>query len=242
MRHRQLPIENVQCHRHGGHGSGHHGGFGPGRHGGFGPEGPLGRGGFGGRGFGPGGPGGFGQGPFGPGGPGGPGFGPRGRGGRRRRGDVRLALLMLLKLDGPANGYGLMQGLEQRSDGNWRPSPGSVYPALSQLEDEGLIRSTQREGDTGRTFELTEQGTRHLDELGDRKAPWDTEDDGAQNERLALRNAIVGTGKAAWHVAQDATPAQIEEAVKILEEARRSLYRVLAGDSGADAPSGSDAE
>jgi hypothetical protein len=72
--------------------------------------------------------------PFGP--PFGPGFG---RGSRARRGDVRAALLVLLAEE-PRNGYGLMQEIESRSEGAWRPSPGSVYPALQQLEDEGLVR------------------------------------------------------------------------------------------------------
>ena len=197
--------------RHGGRG-----GFGPeGGPGPFGPEGGPGP-------FGPG----FGRGPaFG--GRGGP--GPRGRG-RRRRGDVRLALLMLLKLDGPRNGYQLMQGLDERSDGRWRPSPGSVYPALAQLEDEGLIRGTQVEGESGRTFELTDTGGEHLAKLGEIKAPWEPEDAEVENPRIAVRNGVISIGRAAWHVAQDGTPAQIEEAVKILEDARRKVYRLLAGD------------
>ena len=82
----------------------------------------------------------------GPGGPFPPGF-PfhRGRGPRARRGDVRAALLALLAEE-PRNGYQLMQEIERRSDGAWRPSPGSVYPALQQLEDEGLIRAEVQDG------------------------------------------------------------------------------------------------
>ena len=196
--------------RHGGRGGfGAEGGPGPFSH--EGDPGP----------FGPG----FGRGPaFGRGGP-----GPRGRG-RRRRGDVRLALLMALKLDGPRNGYQLMQGLDERSDGRWRPSPGSVYPALAQLEDEGLIRGTQVEGESGRTFELTETGVKHVDEQGEVKPPWEPEDAEAENPRIAVRNAIISIGRAAWHVSQDGTPAQLDEAVKILEDARRKVYRLLAGD------------
>ncbi|HWE83103.1 MAG TPA: helix-turn-helix transcriptional regulator, partial [Gaiellaceae bacterium] len=57
---------------------------------------------------------------------GGPGFGgpggPRGR--RMRRGNVRAAILLLLEEE-PRNGYQVMQEIEQRSDGAWRPSPGS---------------------------------------------------------------------------------------------------------------------
>src|SRR3954452_18836148 len=80
--------------------------------------------------------------PWGRGGVGGP-YGQRRR--RRPRGDVRAALLLLLA-EQPFNGYGLMQEIEQRSNGEWRPSPGSVYPALSQLEDEGLVRSEEPGG------------------------------------------------------------------------------------------------
>ena len=137
---------------------------------------------------------------------------------------------MLLKLDGPRNGYQLMQDLDERSDGRWRPSPGSVYPALAQLEDEGLIRGTQVEGESGRTFELTDTGSEHLATLGEIKAPWEPDDAEAENPRIAVRNGVISIGRAAWHVAQDGTPAQIEEAVKILEEARRKVYRLLAGD------------
>src|ERR687893_3158314 len=99
-----------------------------------------------------------------------PGFGPP-RGPRARRGDVRAAVLVLLAEE-PRNGYQLMQEIEQRSDGVWRPSPGSVYPALQQLEDEGLVRIAEREG--RKAYELTDEGRAHVaarrDELG---APWD---------------------------------------------------------------------
>ena len=165
---------------------------------------------------------GFGPHGFGPGGPGGP--------RRRRRGDVRLALLMLLSLESPLNGYQLMQGLEERSDGRWRPSPGSVYPALQQLEDEGLIHSVQTEGDTGRAFELTDAGRQHLAERDLQKAPWEPEADEAGNPRGRVRHAIGGLVRTAAHVFQDGTPEQVEEALNILEEARKKLYRLLAGE------------
>src|SRR5215218_4893726 len=88
-----------------------------------------------------------------------PGFGPP-RGPRARRGDVRAALLVLLGEE-PRNGYQLMQEIEQRSDGVWRPSPGSVYPALQQLEDEGLVRVAPGEG--RKAFELTDEGRAHVE-------------------------------------------------------------------------------
>jgi DNA-binding PadR family transcriptional regulator len=197
--------------RHGGHGHG------PFRHGfGDGEDGPgFGPGGFvrGGRGFGPGG--------FGPG-------GPRGRG-RRRRGDVRLALLMLLKLEGPRNGYQLMQALGERSDGRWAPSPGSVYPALSQLEDEGLISSTQVEGESGRAFALTTAGEEHLAERGEVRAPWEPESD-ADDAVAGLRQAVISTIRAIRQVGADGNEEQIAKATELINETRRGLYRLLAGD------------
>ena len=166
----------------------------------------------------------------------GPGFGPGRHGGhggprRRRRGDVRLALLMLLNVEHPLNGYQLMQGLEERSDGRWRPSPGSVYPALQQLEDEGLIRSVQAEGESGRAFELTDAGTAHLEERGEQKAPWESDEEEEGNPRHRFRHGLQGLMRAVMHVAQDGTPEQIDEALKIIEDARKKLYRLLAGDS-----------
>jgi DNA-binding PadR family transcriptional regulator len=137
---------------------------------------------------------------------------------------------MLLQVEHPLNGYQLMQGLEERSDGRWRPSPGSVYPALQQLEDEGLIRSVPSEGESGRSFELTDKGREHLAERGDQKAPWEPEQDDEGNPRHRIRHSIHGLMRAVMHVAQDGTPEQIEEALLILEESRKKLYRLLAGD------------
>jgi DNA-binding PadR family transcriptional regulator len=174
---------------------------------------------YGGHGFGP---------PFGPGG----GFGPRGS--RARRGDVRAALLVLLAEE-PRNGYGLMQEIEARSNGAWRPSPGSVYPALSQLEDEGLVRA--QEGGGRKLFDLTEEGrayvTEHAVELG---TPW--EEVGGGESVGELRSLVFGVGGAVMQVVQAGSPEQVAEAAKVLEETRRSLYRILAGDDrgGDDAP------
>jgi DNA-binding PadR family transcriptional regulator len=109
----------------------------------------------------------------GPGGFGGfgPGYGPRGRGRKARRGDIRTAALLLLAEE-PRNGYQIMQDVEERSDGVWRPSPGSVYPALAQLEDEGLIKTDT--GDGRKLFAITDEGRKVLAERGeDRPAPWE---------------------------------------------------------------------
>src|SRR5271163_3335980 len=81
--------------------------------------------------------------------------GPRGRGRKARRGDIRTAALLLLAEE-PRNGYQIMQDIEERSGGVWSPSPGSVYPALAQLEDEGLIRTEEHDG--SKLFAITDEG------------------------------------------------------------------------------------
>ena len=162
------------------------------------------------------------------------GFGPPGRGGRRaRRGDVRAAALLLLE-EQPRNGYQLMQEIEDRSGGMWRPSPGSVYPALSQLEDEGLVRSD--EGAGRRAFELTDEGRKYVEEhreaLG---VPWDDAGGEVPPGILELRSLMMQLGMASMQVAQAGDEAQTAEARKVLEDARRALYRILAGDEPPEA-------
>lgn len=192
-----------------------------------GPHGFGGRGEFGERGPGFGGP--FGPGPRGP-------FG-RGGGRRARRGDIRLAALLLLAEE-PRNGYAIMQELEQRSGGLWRPSPGSVYPALSQLEDEGLIRS--READGGRVFELTDAGKAQVAERPeDAPAPWDTVGQDVPDAARALMGQMRQLGMALTQVAQSGSTAQAEKATAVLDEARRAIYRILAdGDTGGTSGTG----
>ena len=163
---------------------------------------------------------GFGFGPFGPGG----GHFRTGRG-RGRRGDVRAALLVLLAEE-PRNGYQLIQEIGERSGGVWRPSPGSVYPALSQLEDEGLVVVDESEG--RRTFRLTDAGRSYVEEraaqLG---APWD---DVAEPfaHLTGVRQATAQIHVAIQQVVAVGSDEQIERAEAILDEARRALYRILA--------------
>jgi DNA-binding PadR family transcriptional regulator len=173
-----------------------------------------------------GGPGGFGPGPFGPGG-----FGPRWkmRHGRRiRRGDVRAAIPLLVEEE-PRNGYQIMQELESRSGGVWRPSPGSVYPALQLLADEGLIRSEARDG--GNVFELTEAGKAHVEEHRERLgSPWEQAGEGVPEGVRELGGLLGQVGVAVQQVMQAGTEAQVAAASKLLADARRSLYGVLAED------------
>jgi DNA-binding PadR family transcriptional regulator len=179
-----------------------------GRHGGGGPWG-----------FGPG------QEMFG-GGRGGPwGGGGRGRGRRARRGDVRAALLLLLA-EQPANGYQLIQEITSRSDEVWTPSPGSVYPALAQLEDEGLVRATETDG--RRAFELTDEGRTHVEENRERFGlPWEAVKGDGDDDRQELRTLLGQVGAA---MVQAVASGHTEEAKQVLVDARRQLYTILAED------------
>src|SRR3954449_3664793 len=166
----------------------------------------------------------------GPGGWGIPGD-PRAWGGRRRRmrrGDVRAALLVLLD-EQPHTGYRLIEEIERRSEGQWRPSPGSVYPTLQQLEDEGLIRPEPGEGRT--PFTLTDEGrayvAEHREALGE---PWAKPAAGVAEGRLELRGLVAQIGAATFQVAAAGNDDPVARAKELLAETRRGLYRLLADD------------
>ncbi|MFG2948260.1 PadR family transcriptional regulator [Streptomyces adustus] len=174
--------------------------------------------------FGPGGPG-FGPGGFGPGG--GP-WGGRGRGGgprgRARRGDVRASILALLK-DRPMHGYEMIQEIAERSGGAWKPSPGSVYPTLQLLEDEGLIISETEGGK--KLFALTEQGRAAAEEGAD--APWEEASRGVDWEALSeIRQAGFGLMEAFGQVWKTGSKEQREKALAVINDARKKLYLILA--------------
>jgi len=161
-----------------------------------------------------------------------PGFGPP-RGPRARRGDVRAALLVLLAEE-PRNGYQLMQEIEQRSDGVWRPSPGSVYPALQQLEDEGLVRVEPGEG--RKAYGLTDDGRGHVEARGDELAdPWDAVKGDMGEGAWELMSAMRQIGMALFQLTHSGTEAQQQEAKEVLAETRRALYRILAEESPGEA-------
>jgi DNA-binding PadR family transcriptional regulator len=138
---------------------------------------------------------------------------------------VRAAILLVLA-DEPAHGYQIMQRLEERSGGAWRPSPGSVYPTLQLLEDQGLIRGEEAEG--RRVFSLTEAGTAEAIAIRERvgDAPWETT--GPEDPRMALRQAVHALGGAARQVALAGSADDAQKALEILREARRSIYALLA--------------
>lgn len=202
---------------------------------------------------GPGGPGGPGPGPgpfwyAGPaGGPLGPGgwganrrWGPRGAKpwGRARRGDIRSAILVLLA-EKPMHGYEIIGELSERTEGLWRPSPGSIYPTLQLLEDEGLVSAQVDEapGNAGKKrYALTEEGRRAAAELAKGPLPWEQLAAGAPAGARALRQAMVTLLPVVRQVGMAGGPREYEEAVKVLDEARRKLYMILAADQGAGGP------
>jgi DNA-binding PadR family transcriptional regulator len=144
---------------------------------------------------------------------------------RARRGDVRTALLSLLE-DKPMHGYDLIRELEQRSGGMWRPSPGSVYPTLQMLEEEGLVSSEEQDGK--RVFSLTDAGRTELEERRARggEAPWQF---GPMSEGIGqLREAAFQLAAAAMQVARTGSDPQRKQAAEILAEARKKLYGILA--------------
>ena len=187
---------------------------------------------FGGQGFAPGDPRGFGRG-FGPG------RGPRGSRGdgrrRARRGDVRVGIVLLLA-EGPLNGYGVMRELAERSSGEWSPSSGAVYPALSQLEDEGLIAPEPEAGP--KHFALTDAGREEAEKLGEKRAPWDlgesegvsedAQDGGGSAPGREMADSVRQAMLAMRAVMATGDEELIEKAKDQIDELRRELYALLA--------------
>lgn len=185
--------------------------------------------------------GGFGPPPFGGGpgrpmgGPFGPGFGGHGgrrggphgrRGGRARRGDVRASLLALLK-ERPMHGYEMIAEIAERSGGAWRPSPGSIYPNLQLLEEEGLVTAEEVGGK--RLVSLTEAGRAEA-EAGPAE-PW--AEAGREVDWEAVQEvgqALASVEQAVQQVMRTGTEAQRTKGLAVLTEARKKLYLILAED------------
>ena len=172
-------------------------------------------------------------------GPGMHGFGPRGRGRKARRGDIRTAALLLLAEE-PRNGYQIMQEVEERSGGVWNPSPGSVYPALSQLEDEGLIRTEESEG--RKVFAITDAGRTAVAERTEGKpAPWEQISDEFGPAAHELGKLMREVAFAFAQVMRTGSEQQMNAAGDVLKSARRDLYRILADGDDGDATVGEKA-
>ncbi|MCU1413596.1 MAG: PadR family transcriptional regulator [Microbacteriaceae bacterium] len=155
----------------------------------------------------------------------------RGQFGRRAgervgRGDVRAAVLALLAEE-PMHGYQIIHEVEERSGGAWKPSPGSVYPTLQLLVDEGLISAEESNG--RKTYSLTDAGKKAADSAGDKSTPWAAQS-AKDGGRSALPKAGFDLAQAAAMVGRTGTPEQVKAAVAVLEDARRKLFTILAQD------------
>lgn len=189
---------------------------GPGRHGrggpGHGGPGPFGRGGFPGRLF--------------------------GRGPQMERGSIRVALLALLN-EGPMHGYQMIRELAERSGGAWQPSPGSVYPTLQLLQDEGLVTAADVDG--RRVYSITEAGKAAFRERGQEPLPWENAQEAAGDGVADLHALALQVFAAVRQVAHAGNETQLKQAREVLAGTRRSLYRILAEDEPeADTPAGTE--
>ncbi len=157
--------------------------------------------------------------------PGRPGFG-LGPGGRARRGDMQAAILGLLA-EAPMHGYQLIQELASRSGGAWTPGPGSVYPTLQAMEEQGLIAGEQ--DGSRRVFSLTDAGREAVATQAEGQAPMPWEQMAqASGPRLALRQAVGALFAAVAQVERTGTDEQAEKATAIVDQSRKALYLLLA--------------
>lgn len=147
-------------------------------------------------------------------------------GSRMGRGDVRTAVLTLLA-EQPMHGYQIIREVEERSGGSWKPSAGSVYPTLQLLSDEGLIAAEESNG--RKIYALTDAGRAEASGAA-ASAPWDASGSGEGSGFAALPKAGIELAQAAAQVGRTGTPDQVQQAVVVLEEARRRLYSILAQD------------
>ncbi|MGJ3188923.1 PadR family transcriptional regulator [Paenarthrobacter sp. FR1] len=146
-------------------------------------------------------------------------------GSRAGRGELRSAILALLA-ERPMHGYQIIREIEERSGGNWKPSAGSVYPTLQLLADEGFVSSEESNG--RKIYSLTEAGREDV-ASAEASPPWDSAG-AAGTGFAALPKAGMELAQAAAQVGRTGTPKQVQEAVAVLEEARRKLYKILAQD------------
>ncbi|MGL4340012.1 MAG: PadR family transcriptional regulator [Rhodoglobus sp.] len=146
---------------------------------------------------------------------------------RMGRGDVRAAVLALLA-EKPMHGYQIIHEIEERSNGSWKPSPGSVYPTLQLLADEGLISAKESNG--RKTYSLTDDGRAQTETTADRSAPWETSNAKESGRTTALAKAGIDLAQAAAQLGRCGNPDQVKQGITVLDEARRKLYVILAQD------------
>jgi len=121
------------------------------------------------------------------------------------------------------HGYEMIQELEARTGGRWRPSAGSIYPTLQLLEDEGMVRGEEADGK--RVFALTEFGGEAAERLAERRLPWDHEEDSPHHQ---LRSEAIRVRTALQQIAQTGDDEHVKKALGLLVETRKSLYSILA--------------
>ncbi|MFJ6164626.1 PadR family transcriptional regulator [Micromonospora orduensis] len=155
-------------------------------------------------------------------------WGGRGRGrGRGRRPNVRAAVLALLT-ERPMHGYEMIQEIDSRTGGAWRPSPGSIYPTLQLLEDEGVIAASTEESSGGRKrFTVTEAGQAEATEAAQTPA-WADVAQGSVSSWHDIRDSGAQAMNALRQVMMNGTDDQRERAAQVLDETRRKLYAILA--------------
>ena len=146
---------------------------------------------------------------------------------RMGRGDIRTAILVAL-LEQPMHGYQIIQAIESKTHGSWKPSPGSIYPTLQLLADEGLV-SSEQVGER-KVYSLTEAGREAADESASGPLPWEPRRSHDTEAKVALPKAGAKLAQAIAQVAHGGTPEQAERAVAVIDEARRKVYAILAED------------
>lgn len=160
------------------------------------------------------------------------------RGPKARRGDIRAAILAVLA-DQPMNGYQIIQEVAERSGGMWKPSPGSIYPTLQQLEDEGLVRAEDESG--RRTYRLTDEGRDYVSTNADEvRAPWEAMSPTEDDDVNGLRPLIGQAAAALWQILATGSPEQQARAREVLSDTRRRLYGILADGNEDDDVDGGD--
>lgn len=146
-------------------------------------------------------------------------------GARMGRGDVRSAILSVLAKE-PMHGYQIIHEIEERSGGTWKPSPGSVYPTLQLLADEGLIEATESNG--RKTYALTDAGKKEAEANAEQSTPWEAQAGRDGGRHSALPKAGMNLAQAVASVARAGTPDQVKQTIDALDEARRKIYGILA--------------
>ena len=148
---------------------------------------------------------------------------------RARRGDVRAAILDVLQGE-PLNGYQVIAAISERTGGAWKPSPGSVDPTISQLEDEGLVEADDERG--RRTLRLSAAGREYVaanaDELAGVWEPFAEPERSGGADYASLKPEIGQVMNAVWQIITTGTEQQKRDAIDVLVETRRKLYGLLA--------------